>query len=513
MGLRQRAQPSPQRLGHRLDRRCAAGRHGHHPQRDREQVLHPVIHLAQQKPALALGLLEVVDVGAGAEPARDPAVLAAHAMGPPDDPAIAPRTVPQPVFDAVRLAGFHAAHPGLAGAFLVVGVEHVLPARPVGRSGRRAREVIPAVVEVVVVAVRQGGPDHLVDRVHDGLELRLAFAQGGLGPQGIGHVRRLHEDPLPHIAGFSERLVDEVHDAVLRRIARQPPEGDGDRAADIRLAGGEDAVEQGQEALRPQFGQGIRDPHALDVRPADQFLEGGIDDLDHVGRAAQDAGHAGGLREQAPEPLDLRFGPAVRHDRPGRLVALVEDADDGAVLVADRREAVVPVGFLLNPAPHDRQHEVEGRKALARLHHMGKLRPHDIPDVEPDLGRGPAEGGRVALARDRGPGVVVEKPKIGPPVDRGRKARVQADRERQPQRLRPAVDGAERGAFPVVPPDAFAKVAAARMEAGIPDAAVHLYPICIVWRVSCARPAAGDGGAGTCRRSVEPCAEAGPNAP
>ena len=61
---------------------------------------------------------------------------------------------------------------------------------------RNAGEIVPALVVVVVVAVRPGRPDHLVDGIGDGLELRLALAQPLLDLP-CGRCRRTGCRPRP----------------------------------------------------------------------------------------------------------------------------------------------------------------------------------------------------------------------------------------------------------------------------------------------------------------------------
>ena len=118
-----------------------------------------------------------VDIGAAAVPADDGARCVAHRLGAAEDPAIVARTVAQTVFDAVRRAGVEAVPPGFQGARLIVGVEHAVPFVAVGRSFGYAGEFVPAMIVEIVEAVGPRGPDHLVDRIDDRLELLFAGEQ------------------------------------------------------------------------------------------------------------------------------------------------------------------------------------------------------------------------------------------------------------------------------------------------------------------------------------------------
>ncbi len=53
---------------------------------------------------------------------------------------------------------------------LVIGMKEVAPGGPVRRTGRDPGVIVPALIEIIVVAVGACRPDHLVDRVGDGLK-------------------------------------------------------------------------------------------------------------------------------------------------------------------------------------------------------------------------------------------------------------------------------------------------------------------------------------------------------
>ena len=120
---------------------------------------------------------DALDIGAGAEPLLDAALGVTHRLRPAEHPAVAPGAMPQAVFDVVGLAGAEAVVPDLPGALLVVRVEDVGPAFALRGAFRHSGEFVPAVVEIEVVSIGAGGPDHLVDGVDDGAQLRLVAGQ------------------------------------------------------------------------------------------------------------------------------------------------------------------------------------------------------------------------------------------------------------------------------------------------------------------------------------------------
>ncbi len=169
------------------------------------------------------------------------------------------------------------------------------------------------------------------------------------------------------------------------------------------------------------------------------------------------------LLETDPEGL-----PPLGQDALGRLAPLIEDADDRAILSPNGRQAVVPEGLLGPTVTHHGEHLVEGRHSLPGVEDLLELRTDDMPDVGPDDLAGLAECCRVALCRDRRPGVVVEQTEIRSPIDRGREVRVQADRYRRPQRPWPARRVSKRGRIPWKGADALSHFASARKKSEHP---------------------------------------------
>src|SRR5690606_18244217 len=92
-----------------------------------EDVLDPVAQLAAEYLDLLGVTFALVDVGACAHPAHDPAFRVADRHGPAESPTILAASMAQPVFDLVGLAGLEAVPPALPRPFAVVRVEHSVP--------------------------------------------------------------------------------------------------------------------------------------------------------------------------------------------------------------------------------------------------------------------------------------------------------------------------------------------------------------------------------------------------
>ena len=86
-----------------------------------------------------------------------------------------------------------------------------------------------------------------------------------LGPLAVGQVDALGEDAGDGPVRVAEGLVDEVHEPLLGRAAGPPPEQDRHVRAGECLAGPVDPVEQLEEALALDLGQGLAGRLAEDV--------------------------------------------------------------------------------------------------------------------------------------------------------------------------------------------------------------------------------------------------------
>ncbi len=133
--------------------------------------------LATEDFVLGRRLLGVVDVGASADPADDLTLFVAHRHRTAERPTIVAAVVAQPIFDFIWLAGSETVSPFGPRAVLVVRVKHAVPRFPVGRAVRHTGELIPAGIEIIVIAVGQRRPHHVRQRIGQCLESRVALAE------------------------------------------------------------------------------------------------------------------------------------------------------------------------------------------------------------------------------------------------------------------------------------------------------------------------------------------------
>ena len=168
-----------------------------------------------------LGLALVVDVGAGAEPAHDGALLVALREGLSEKPAVGAVVAAEAVLDGVRLAGLERVAPDAEGALLVVGVEDVVPALASGFFDREAGVGVPARVVVVVVSSGVGDPDELGDGVGEGAEVGVLSRARRLGLVALVDVG-VGADPFGDGAGgVAERHGAGGHPAVGAVVAAE----------------------------------------------------------------------------------------------------------------------------------------------------------------------------------------------------------------------------------------------------------------------------------------------------
>jgi hypothetical protein len=143
----------------------------------------------------SLDLLELLDVGAGAEPLDDLPGGVAQRHGAAEHPPVGPVGPAEPVLDLVRRACPRRLGPALGGVRAVVRVERRVPAVAKALLEREPRVVQPLPVEVGVPAVRPGDP-HDLRQLADDLQVLVA-----LGPQlGVGLLELAH--PVRQVSGL-----------------------------------------------------------------------------------------------------------------------------------------------------------------------------------------------------------------------------------------------------------------------------------------------------------------------
>ncbi len=280
--------------------------------------LHQLLQLLARAGQGVSGLDQLLDVGAGAEPAGHRAGLVAHRQRPAEAPAPGAVGTAQAVLGLERLAAVEAGAPGGRRRAEVVGVERAASARGTRQAGAGQRpeagEVPPAPVVVVVPAVGAGGPDHLRHGVGDGAEPRLAVAQRlGLDVAG-GHVLE-RQDRALHPAGavaHRHRIEQQVQAVPVEAAQRQAAVGDGPAAqhqrtghavgADRRAAGrgdrpGRVVVAQPEQLARAGAEDALGGGVGVDVAAVggelDQARRGGVEHAGEPGLAAPGRGDCG----------------------------------------------------------------------------------------------------------------------------------------------------------------------------------------------------------------------------
>ena len=125
------------------------------------------------------GQLLLMDVGTCPHPANDLLGLIANRQRTSERPVILPRVVTQAVLDFIHITGDQAVVPERQCPGLVVWMKNIGPSLAVGGIFRHTGKVIPLLIEIVVVAVRQCGPHHLRHGIGDGAKFGFAVAQCG----------------------------------------------------------------------------------------------------------------------------------------------------------------------------------------------------------------------------------------------------------------------------------------------------------------------------------------------
>src|SRR5205814_908942 len=121
-----------------------------------DHLAQPALRFAQLARALRDRALQdlraadlVLDVGAGAEPAHDPAIGAAQRNGAAVVPAVGAVRPAQPVLDLVALAALQGARPGGQALLPVLGVDYRLPAPSLEMRVVETGVVVAALVEEI----------------------------------------------------------------------------------------------------------------------------------------------------------------------------------------------------------------------------------------------------------------------------------------------------------------------------------------------------------------------------
>ncbi len=398
--------------------------------------------------------LLVFDVDAAADPERRFAGLARGAVGTHQMPAVLAVVAAQADFGVDRRARRHAGLPHGAVAFHVVWMHDRLPAQTQRIVGRRAAAGVlaHAVVDPFDAAVIVRRPHVVRHRLRKGAKARFARAQRALGVHPLGDVVAEHEGGEHGAVGVAQRLQHDVDEGAGRPVLAGIVQHQFDTFGAKRRAIGETAIELLDEAMRGQFGQGLRHRHAEQWPPAGQRAVGVVGQRVVVLGAVQQAHEARRLLEHRVQARALGLDVAFGLDLAGGLDHDRHDAGNHAILVADRRIVEVHPDLLGRAAAVQREFLIPVTERAARqadAHHVvveGRY-------FGPAFAHFRAQQRWMAPAREHPVGVVVDHVAVlAPQRDDGR-WRGHDQRDGRLEHGWPGVDRAEIGALPGVGQD------------------------------------------------------------
>ncbi len=188
----------------------------------------------------------------------------------------------------------------------------------------------------------------------------------------LGHIVALDEDSRYLTIVLDDRLVDEIDEDFFLPHAGLSLQECPHTLADIGLAGCIDVIEQTEKRLPLYLGKPFADPLADQLPISGQLLIRIVDELEYMVGAAQEADEARRLGEQHAHPIAFvlqRPGPPehsalellhrlltdatlAERTRGGALQlgdvhGVLQDGDDFAVLIEDRRVRRAPVAILV----------------------------------------------------------------------------------------------------------------------------------------------------------------------
>jgi hypothetical protein len=150
----------------------------------------------------------------------------------------------------------------------------------------------------------------------------LAQLERSIGERQLADVCALNENRCdPAILG-PDRLIDEIQDTLFRKVGFRISEDDLHVAADIGLSGVADAIEQFEQSLALEFGQGLANRPADNLALTDQALVSGVGQLKNVTGFAEQGHETRSLLEHQrkklmPRQVVLLTWTAVRRSRFG----------------------------------------------------------------------------------------------------------------------------------------------------------------------------------------------------
>jgi len=262
-----------------------------------------------------------------------------------------------------------------------------------------------------------------------------------------GHVGAHHQDAGDPRVGL-QRLIDEIQVPPLDRPAGGALEQDLGTAADGRAAGAVDLVEQVEEELPLQVGQGLAHGQPDRIAMPDERAIGRVGQAEAVLRPGEHRHEAGRGVEQRGQVGRLGQHLALGVDALGEFVAGAEHALHHAVVVAHGRVREGEVGLLGIAVAQHLEDDVVHLDRLARVG-GGDDRIDLVPDLVPDVAKALAHGHRMARAEHLGIVVVVERDLLRAPDDEDALARVEHHAHQRAQLQWPRGRHAQRVARPV----------------------------------------------------------------
>ena len=283
--------------------------------------------------------LLLLDVGVGADPARDAAGGVLHRHGAREMPVPGAVVPPQAELGLVGLAARQREGPAPGDGRQVVGMHQVRPAGAVERPRRGAAEGVDLVVEPVELAVGRCRPDMVGHRLRHGAKLQLAGAQLLLGAL----LRRDVEHRADEAHGLSAGRLGREEDMTVRGHPALDAVAEADRAvfdvegrADRRIEGALHGLVGARPVVGMKAGQEHVVVHRFARRQAEQGAAAVVPQQDAAHEVVVERAEAGGARRQ-PQALGA--------DLAGSLVAHPLDVRPRAFGdLADRRQFVVGPG-------------------------------------------------------------------------------------------------------------------------------------------------------------------------
>ena len=391
-----------------------------------------------------------MDIGVGADPADDLALVVARRHRPRQKPPERAIGAAQAEFNFVTFAAADRLGPDGDRARNIVGVNDLAPLIAVEFAGTGACIFINARVEPVQQPIGPCGPDMVRHGFGERAEFRFALPQRLLGDHLLGDIGVRADQPyglsgLVALDGGSHRnparlAVAWANDPVLRGIVANFAR---DGITEFLFGG------------LPIVGMDAPDPVLVGF--VDRFRRQPVNQQIFRRPAIVEAGPQ--IDFKAADPADLldprQFGLAFTQRRgraplAGDVAANHQDSTDATAIV-DRAVAVGPQMLPQAAAMGDRQQLIFVRCPLAGAHDLLDLRTQDAPDFVPAFPAALAQRGRMEVGpRGLAIGVIIELNELRTPPEQHRVVGIQQQAHSRPQALRPGLRRPQRTSRPAV---------------------------------------------------------------